>query len=132
MSTEAGKERGPKVASETPAFRDHPPDSVEPRPERVDDAIEPILRVFVLACHAGMQPLLRPSAHRELGRFVGHLQTQKDVIAFLTWAQHVLRAHRRDAHGASPKSAARLVRNAPKGMFVRPELAYRPRRLYSR
>jgi len=90
-----------------------------------------ITSAFLLASQSALKPLLRPSAHREVGRFIGRIESDVEAKKFLTWAARVVRAHRRDARGGRPKIAARIVRSAPEGLFRRPERAYRPRYIFT-
>ena len=112
---------------------EQPPVTIELKPDRRGASLSPVLGAFLLANIAAMQPLLRPSAHKELRQFIATRRTTTDVLDFLHWTNRVVQAHKRDSRRAGPRMAARIVRrSAPKGMFRRPELAYRPRRIYSR
>jgi len=87
------------------------------------------LVAFVLAQLACLSPLLRPSARKDLRRFVGAMR-RDDLDEFMRWADRVLQAHRVDGKHLGGMRAAEAVRQTSLPIFRRPERAYRPRPIH--
>jgi hypothetical protein len=86
-----------------------------------------LTRMWALSCAIQLHPLLRPSAREDCQRYLANLTDEASIREWMIWATRVIEAQRRQP-GSSPLSlAARLMASAPRGVFRRPQHAFRPR-----
>jgi hypothetical protein len=97
---------------------------IKPQPRL---GVSPILRSFMLVTALKMRPLLRPSARRDLLRFVGTLDSDEHAKAFLEWGVRVIKAHHEDAKSLRRPRAKQLIAQTELPIFRRPDRAYRVR-----
>ena len=103
----------------------------QPKPtEEQQVAVSSLLRGFLLAAAAAMKPLLRPSARRDLNRFVATIRSDASAKDFMEWATRVLEANRTDGKSIRGGLASRAIRETPLPIFRRPDRAYRPRAIF--
>lgn len=84
--------------------------------------------MFAFVCAIQLRALLRPSARRDLSRFLKARRSVQELGGFVAWAQDVLEAHRVDRHGLRNRRTAHAIQADPLGAFRRPMRAFRLRR----
>jgi hypothetical protein len=107
--------------------------SKAPRPKQPDEEqkrVPPHLMAFLASSIAAMKPLLRPSARRDMFRFVVAIRSEAKAKEFLAWASRVLEANRVDGRSGHGGRAARAIQETPLPVFRRPDRAYRPRSIF--
>ena len=91
---------------------------------------DPLTRVFVFSLAAQLRPLLRPSARRDLARYIASFSSDESAKEWLRWAHEVLTTFKSEARTLRVGRTGRLVRAAPIGVFRRPDRAYRVRWIF--
>jgi len=89
--------------------------------------VSPFLRSFMLATGLKMRPLLRPSARRDMARFMSKMDSDEQAQEFLEWGVNVLRAHHEDAKSVRRNRARQLIAQTKLPIFRKPDRAYRLR-----
>src|SRR5262245_13751902 len=96
----------------------------EPQPCR---AVSPAIRSFMLVTGLKMRPLLRPSARKDLTKFMAQIDSDEQAKEFLDWGISVLSAHHNDAKSRHGGQARQLIEQTKLPIFRRPRRAYRVR-----
>jgi hypothetical protein len=105
------------------------PPQIKP-PVQDQAPISPLIGGFVLAATAAMKPLLRPSARRDLARFIATIKWDGEAKEFVRWAARVLEAHRAGSKSIRRGRAATAILETALPIFRRPSRAYRPRSIF--
>jgi hypothetical protein len=90
----------------------------------------PLIRMFVFSLAAQLRPLLRPSARRDLARYISGLSSDQSAKEWLRWAHEVLTTFKTEARTLRVGRTGLLIRAAPIGAFRRPDRAYRVRWIF--
>src|SRR5437879_2759246 len=85
------------------------------------ESLSPTMRMWMHVCITGLRPVLRPSARRDLTRYLQGIRDDDAARAWSSWAQMILDAHRTDVTGG--RRVRDLLRSAPVGLFRRPDRA---------
>jgi hypothetical protein len=89
--------------------------------------VPPIIHVFMMAAGMKMRPLLRPSARRDMGRYMGRVRTEDEAKIFLEWSIRVLNAHHEDTKSMRGGRARLAILQTELPIFRKPQRAYRIR-----
>lgn len=89
--------------------------------------VSPTILAFMLVTGLKIRPLIRPSARKDMARFMATIESDEQAKEFLDWGLNVLNAYHKDAKSIRGDRARQLIAQTKLPIFRKPENAFRVR-----